>query len=176
MMNDPDLLAGNGQNLATDPGELQTPVGELHLRFYLPSQDEFALPAFSIREVMQQPPDRITPIPNASPLLLGTINLRGQVIWVADLGQFLGDSGRLNTDRAEIPVIAIEEQETILGLAIDRLGNMEWLDLDRLETASRIPDHIAPYVQGEWVLEQESRAHLRLLDHVAILRSARWAA
>jgi twitching motility protein PilI len=73
-MNDPDFLTGNGPGLTPDPGELQTPVGELHLRFYLPSQDEFALPAFAIREVMQQPPGRITPIPNASPLLLGTIN------------------------------------------------------------------------------------------------------
>jgi twitching motility protein PilI len=125
---------------------------------------------------MQQPLDRITPIPNASPLLLGTINLRGQVIWVADLGQFLGDNSRLNTDRSEIPVIAIEEQETILGLAVERLGDMEWLDLDKLGSAASIPDQIAPYVQGEWILTQESKKTLRLLDHLAILRSARWAA
>jgi purine-binding chemotaxis protein CheW len=176
MIDNPNLLTGNGQNIAPESQELQTPDGELHLRFYLPNQDEFALPAVSIREVMQQPPDRITAIPNASSLLLGTINLRGQVIWVADLGQFLGDNSRLNTDRAEIPVIAIEEQETILGLAIDRLGDMEWLDLDRLQGANRIPDPIAPYVQGEWVLAKEGQKTLRLIDHVAILRSARWAA
>lgn len=176
MLNNADFFAGNGQNIAPDHQELQTPEGELHLRFYLPSQDEFALSAVSIREVMQQPLDRITPIPNASPLLLGTINLRGQVIWVADLGQFLGDNTRLNTDRAEIPVIAIEEQETILGLAVEGLGDMEWLDLDKLGSAASIPDQIAPYVQGEWILSQELKKTLRLLDHVAILRSARWAA
>jgi purine-binding chemotaxis protein CheW len=174
-MNNSDLFTANGQNLLPEAAELQTPDGELHLRFYLPNQDEFALPAFSVREVMQQPPDRITPIPNASPLLLGTINLRGQVIWVADLGQFLGDNSRLNTDRPELPVIAIEEQETILGLAVDRLGDMEWLDLERLQ-GTNVPDQIAPYVQGEWILEKESGTHLRLLDHIAILRSARWAA
>jgi twitching motility protein PilI len=98
------------------------------------------------------------------------------VIWVADLGQFLGDKSRLNTDRAEIPVIAIEEQETILGLAVERLGDMEWLDLDKLGSAASIPDQIAPYVQGEWILAQELKKTLRLLDHLAILRSARWAA
>jgi twitching motility protein PilI len=175
-MNSSDLFPATAESIAPDTGELRSPVGELHLRFYLPGQDEFALPAYSVREVMQQPPDRITPIPNASPLLLGTINLRGQVIWVADLGLFLGDSGRLNTDRPELPVIAIEEQETILGLAVDRLGDMEWLDLERLQGANGIPDHIAPYVQGEWVLEKDPGTHLRLLDPIAILRSARWAA
>jgi purine-binding chemotaxis protein CheW len=147
----------------------------LHLRFYLPSSDEFALPATAIREVMQQSPERITPIPNTSPLMLGTMNLRGQVIWVADLGQFLGDQGNLNTDRVEIPVIAIEDQETLLGLAIDRLGEMEWLDVEQLQIAADVPDSIAPYVQGEWKLDGEIQQILRLLDHVAILRSARWA-
>jgi twitching motility protein PilI len=109
-------------------------------------------------------------------LLLGTINLRGQVIWVADLGQFLGDSSPLNTDRAEIPIIAIKEEETILGLAVERLGDMEWLDPDQLGSAASIPDPIAPYVQGEWILSQESKKTLRLLDYLAIIRSARWAA
>ncbi|WP_013323442.1 chemotaxis protein CheW [Gloeothece verrucosa] len=176
MVNNPDFFTGKGQDLAPDIQELQTPEGELHLRFYLPSQSEFALPATGIREVMQQAPDRITAIPNASPLLLGTINLRGQIIWVADLGQFLGEEAILNTDRSEIPVIAVEAQETILGLAVDRLGEMEWLDLEHLQLSNNVSDQIAPYVQGEWIINEESRQILRLLDHVEILRSARWVA
>ena len=82
------LVDANPEDLNSEFQTIQALEGELHLRFFLPSNEEFALPAIAIREVMQQPPDRITPIPNASPLLLGTINLRGQVIWVADLGQF----------------------------------------------------------------------------------------
>lgn len=175
MIGNPELFTGQNQELSPEIPSLHSPEGELHLRFYLPSNDEFALPAIAIREVMQQSPDRITPIPNTTPLLLGTMNLRGQVIWVADLGQFLGDKGHLNTDRLEIPVIAIEEQETILGLAIDRLGEMEWLDVEQLHLANDVPDQIAPYVQGEWKREGEIQQILRLLDHVAILRSARWA-
>ena len=154
--------------------EVEAPEGELHLRFVLPSGDEFALPAFGIREVMQQEADRITPVPNASPLLLGTINLRGEIIWVADLGQFLGFPNILNTDRTEIPVIAVEEQETILGLAVDQLGAIEWIDVDTLQLPRNIPDHVAPYIQGEWV--DENNAYVRLLDQIAILRSARWVA
>jgi twitching motility protein PilI len=156
--------------------QVETPQGELYLRFYLPSGDEFALPAVGIREVMQQQSERITPIPNASPLLLGTINLRGQIIWVADLGQFLGYVNLLKTQRPEIPVIAVEEQETILGLAVDRLGAMEWLDVENLQIPKNIADHIAPYIQGEWVLNKQENHYIRLLDQIAILRSARWVA
>jgi len=153
---------------------MEAPEGEPHLRFILSSGDEFALPAIGIREVMQQEPERITPIPNASPLLLGTINLRGEIIWVADLGQFLGYPNMLNTDRAEIPVIAIEEQEIILGLAVDKLGAMQWLDSDSILMPQNIPDHVAPYIQGEWI--DERNKYVRVLDQIAILRSARWVA
>ncbi|ACB49796.1 probable chemotaxis protein [Crocosphaera subtropica ATCC 51142] len=175
MVGNLDLGQDNKQDMSPELQALQTPEGELYLRFHLPSKEEFALPAVAIREVMQQSPERITPIPNASPLLLGTLNLRGQVIWVADLGQFLGNTVPLRTDRPEIPVIAVEEQETILGLAIDQLGDMEWLDIEQLQAPTNVADHIAPYVQGEWVAEEQSHQVLRLLDQVAILRSARWA-
>ena len=174
MVSNLDLDQDNGQDISPEMEALQTPEGELYLRFHLPSQEEFALPAIAIREVMQQSPDRITPIPNASPLLLGTLNLRGQVIWVADLGQFLGNTVPLRTDRPEIPVIAVEEQDTLLGLAIDQLGDMEWLNIEELQAPNNVADHIAPYVQGEWLRENTHQV-LRLLDQVAILRSARWA-
>jgi twitching motility protein PilI len=130
MVGNPDFLTGRGQDQAPEFQELESPEGELHLRFYVPSGSEFALPATGIREVLSKEPDRITAIPNASPLLLGTINIRGRVIWVSDLGQFLGDTAVLNTDRPEIPIIAVEDQDTMLGLAIDRIVGMDWLDID----------------------------------------------
>ena len=179
MVGNPDFFGENTPEISPEiQQELKNRQGELHLRFYLPSGNEFALPARGIREVMQQEPDRITPIPNASPLLLGTINLRGQVIWVADLGQFLGDPVILKTERAEIPVIAVEDLDTILGLAVEKLGEMEWLDELELQMPTHVPDNIAPYVRGEWVFQdednEEERQFLRLLDQLAILRSARW--
>ncbi|MEO1593238.1 MAG: chemotaxis protein CheW, partial [Cyanobacteria bacterium J06632_22] len=110
MVGNPDFQTGRGQDQAPELQELETPDGELHLRFYVSSGDEFALPATGIRRIIENPPDRITPVPNVSPLLLGTLNEQGRVIWVADLGQFLGYPKAMNTDRAEIPVIAVEDQ------------------------------------------------------------------
>jgi purine-binding chemotaxis protein CheW len=178
MSSTPDLFIENDRDISSELEfqSLENPQGELYLRFYLASGDEFAFPAIGIAEVTQQSPEQITPIPNASPLLLGTINLRGKIIWVADLGQFLGDRGNLNTDRSEIPIIAIEDGEMVLGLAIERLGEMAWLDLEQLQITNDLTDRMAPFIQGQWKIIKESPQFVRLLDQVAILRSARWAA
>ncbi|QYO63278.1 chemotaxis protein CheW [Leptolyngbya sp. 7M] len=175
MIGSPDFLAGRGQDQAPELQQLESPEGELHLRFFVASGDEFALPASGIREVISAPPDRITPIPNVSPLLLGTLNIRGRVIWVADLGQFLGGAIPLSTDRAEISVIAVEDQDMMLGLAVERIVGMDWLDIDEIQMPTNVPDGMAPFLRGEWFAKENNQS-LRLLDQVAILRSARWAA
>jgi purine-binding chemotaxis protein CheW len=175
MASKPDFLGGSGQDHFRPDLRVESPEGELYLRFLIPSHQEFALLATGIREVIELSPDRITPIPNASPLLLGTLNLRGRVIWVADLGQFLGETTALNTDRAEISVIAIEEQDTIVGLAVEKIGGMDWLDLKDLVASTHVPDVMASFVRGEWFLETQKNQCLRLLDQTAILRSSRWA-
>jgi purine-binding chemotaxis protein CheW len=176
MVTNSELYTENGLDLSLDIKPLENPEGELHLRFYLASGEVCAFPATGIAEVMQQTPDQIAPIPNASPLLLGTINLRGRVIWVADLGQLLGDSVALKTDRPTIPVIAIEDQEQIIGLAIDSIGEMDWLDAEQLEIQQPPTEGMAPFVQAQWQANEESTILVNLLDPVKILRSARWAA
>lgn len=175
MVGNPEF-ENNPASFGSEIQELESPEGDLHLRFLLPSGMGFVLPAEGIREVMQHSPERITPIPNVSPLLLGTINLRGQVIWVADLGQFLGDPIPLRTDRAEIPVIAIEDQDTLLGLAVDEMQGMRWLSPENLHIQlNNISDSMAPFIRGGWLPGEDEDILWHLLDHVAILRSARWA-
>jgi purine-binding chemotaxis protein CheW len=176
MVGNPDFLTGKGQDQGPELQELETPEGELYLRFFVTADEEFALPATGIRRIIEQAPDRITAVPNVSPLLLGTLNEQGRVIWVADLGQFLGYSIPLNTDRPEIPVIAVEDQGTMLGLAVNQIVGTDWMDLEKLQMARTTPDTAAPFLKGEWPPKQDSGRVLRLLDHVAVLRSARWAA
>lgn len=176
MISSPDFLTNDRSNQISEFQNLQTPEGDLHLRFFISSGLEFALPALGVREVVAPPPDRITPVPNSSPLLIGILNLRGQVIWVVDIGQFLGDSLPLNTDRSEISVIAIEAEDVIVGLAVDHIVGTDWLNSDQIRQFSDVPDSMAPFLRGEWVVDAEQNRCLRLLDPAAILRSARWAA
>ncbi|WP_299491505.1 chemotaxis protein CheW [Acaryochloris sp. IP29b_bin.137] len=153
--------------------ELSNPEGDLFLRFYIESGQEFALPAQGIREVLALAPDQITPIPNVSPVLMGVLNLRGQVVWVTDIGQFLGHTKPLDTDCQEISIIAIESNEIIVGLAVDKVMDMDWLDAEKLSPSLSASDNMAPFLRGEWALS--TNQFLRLLDPEAILRSARWA-
>ncbi|MEM1171535.1 MAG: chemotaxis protein CheW [Cyanobacteria bacterium P01_H01_bin.35] len=173
MVGNEEFLPGQG---AGGIQELENPEGEQHLRFYLPSGNEFALLATDIREVIYQSPEGITAIPNVSPLLLGTINVRGRVIWVADLAQFLGESIPVNTDQPEIKIIAVEDQDIILGLAVERIVGMQWLDEKKLKMSTDVADGMAPFLRGEWVFDEKGEQVLRLLDQEAIIRSARWAA
>jgi twitching motility protein PilI len=172
MVGNPDFNIGSE---AAEFQEIQTPEGELYLRFYISSGDEFALPATGIREVIEAGSEEITPIPNVSPFLLGTLNLRGRVIWVADLGQLLGDVSPLKTDRSEIPVIAVEDSDIILGLAVDRIGDTVWLDVKSLIQPNSVTETMRPFLRGEWVFGEESQRILRLLDQGEILRPKHWA-
>jgi purine-binding chemotaxis protein CheW len=174
MVANPDFQTISGQDQAPELQELETPEGELHLRFFITEDEEFALPATGIRRIIEHAPDHITPVPNVSPLLLGTLNEQGRVIWVADLGQFLGYAKPMNTDRAEIPVIAVEDQGTMLGLAVNHIVGTDWLDVDALKATADPSDAMAPFLKGEWSLNPGQS--LRLLDPIAILRSARWVA
>ena len=176
MVSNPDFLIQDRQEQGLESQEVQSPAGELYLRFHITSGYELALRAASIREVLALSPDRITPIPNTSSLLLGTINLRGQAVWVADLSQFLGHLEPLDTERSEIPVITVEDQEVVVGLAVDQIIGMGWLELDQIQPANHIPDNMAPFLKGGWLVNQVTNDWLHLLDPTTILRSARWAA
>lgn len=154
--------------------ELEVPAGELHLRFQLTSGTELAFAAAGIAEVMSVSAEQITPMPNVSPLILGALNFRGKVIWVADLGQFLGDSQPLKSDRNDLPILAITDgQDTILAVAVNTIVGMEWLEKDALKSSDQCPEEMAPFVQGEWLFP-ESEHPLRLLDPGAVIRSSRW--
>lgn len=167
----PESFGNPGVGLPTAP-----PDGELFLRFFVTAEDEFALPATGIHRILEHSPDRITPIANVSHLLLGTLNEQGRVVWVADLGHFLGYPSLVNTDRPEIPIVVVEDQGTMLGLAINRIVGTQWLNPDQTINVGRSTDNMDPFLRGEWVLSSEGGKTLKLLDHVAVIRSARWAA
>lgn len=56
MVGIPDFLTGIGHDQAPEFQELESPEGELHLRFYVSSGTEFALPATGIKEVLSPRP------------------------------------------------------------------------------------------------------------------------
>lgn len=171
---DLDLIMGSDEATEIETPE---PEGELFLKFRLLSGKELALSALVVAEVMSVVPEKITPIPNVSPLLLGTLNFRGDILWVADLGQFLGEPTTIVLDRAEVAVITVSDQQDLLmGLAVDSIVGMEWLKPEDVSTDIIDPSpELKAYLRGEWHFASD-RPYLPLLDQVKILRSDRWVA
>ncbi|MEN9207222.1 MAG: chemotaxis protein CheW [Gloeomargarita sp. GMQP_bins_120] len=148
--------------------------GELHLRFVLTSGEEFALPAMGVQEVVGISPDRISPVPNVPPVVLGVYNWRGQVIWVGDLSQFLG-LPPLNPNRPELSVIVIADGGVTCGLAVERVIGAEFLDVQLLRPPLSAEGPLQRLVRGEWVVG-EGAAVVRLLQPKTLVDSRLWLA
>ncbi|WP_247217889.1 chemotaxis protein CheW [Synechococcus sp. C9] len=161
---------GSGERAADQGIGVQ---GELYLRFVLSSGEEFALPAMGVQEVAAMSPDRISSVPNVPPVVMGAYNWRGQVIWIGDLGQFLG-LPPLNTNRPELSVIVVTDQGVTCGLAIDRVVGAEFLDPRQLRPPLSGEDRPQGklLVQGEWLLADGTV--VRLLEPQALVAPHLW--
>ncbi|BAZ91425.1 CheW protein [Raphidiopsis curvata NIES-932] len=184
MVSKPDFVTDPRQNpLAKLPENTDTKgfkqfpslKDELYLRFYLSSPEEFALPLISIKEVIEVTPNQIIPIPNTSPLVLGVVNWRGRLVWVVDLGKFMGEMIPLNPERrSQVSVITTEYEDTIIGLAVDQICATFWLDMESVVAPTDVPDGIVPFVEGEW-LDSENNKSVKLINQKVILQSDKWA-
>lgn len=148
--------------------------GELHLRFRLNTGDELALAATGVQEVIGISPEWITPVPNVPPVVLGAYNFRGQVIWVADLGQFLGLANPLSTSRSEVSVVVVAYEGLTVGLAVDQVVGVDWLDHKGFRPAGPGSAGQAPIILGEWSGQGEGSSRVQLLQPAALLQSGRW--
>jgi purine-binding chemotaxis protein CheW len=175
-MLDLDFLTSDDKPERSDDLAAVAPIGELCLRFSVPSGQEFALPASAICEVMCVGSEKIAPIPNASPYLMGTFNWRGQAIWIGDLGHFLGDRVTIDADLPELTLLIVEDREEIMGLAVRAVANTEWLDPKGVPSSANLPETMVPFILGESPLPDTENRTLQLLDRAALIRSNRWAA
>lgn len=100
------------------------------IRFSIHGQD-YAVDIRSVREVLSQA--AIEPVPGAPAMVLGVINLRGQIVTVVDFGQWLGRSASA-TPR---PVLVMDHHNVVLALAIDTVHDVTRLDPDEIKPVPR---------------------------------------
>lgn len=100
------------------------------IRFSLSGQD-YAVDIRSVREVLSQAD--IEPIPGAPAVVLGVINLRGQIVTVLDFGRWLGREPNA-TPR---PLLVMDHQGIVLALAIDVIHDVTRLDPDEIKPVPR---------------------------------------
>lgn len=85
----------------------------------------FGIPAERIQEVVRAP--ELTPVPLASSLVGGLINLRGQIVMCIDLRRCFGFSPR--DEWRERDHVVVETADYSVSLMVDRVG--EVVEVDR---------------------------------------------
>ena len=108
--------------------------------------EEYAVDITHSREIIK--PTKITKVPNTPDYVRGVINLRGQIVPVIDLRK------RFNiivgtADKKKERIITIESRETLVGLVVDSVNEVFWLNLTELEPAPEIEGGIKQeFIQG----------------------------
>jgi purine-binding chemotaxis protein CheW len=81
-------------------------------------EEEYGIPVLDVREIVGLMP--ITRVPNASPNVLGVMNLRGKVVPVVDLRARLG-AQMLEATRQTCIVVVKPEGSPLIGILVDQV-------------------------------------------------------
>ncbi|MEL6712518.1 MAG: chemotaxis protein CheW [Planctomycetota bacterium] len=112
---------GEGEPTDVPSGALgDDPDARAYGTFFVGST-EFAFPTGAVREVVPYP-ERVTPVPMCTDAVHGIFSLRGEVLPILDMAALLGLE--CTVERQDQRVAVIEIGATILGVAIDRTGEV----------------------------------------------------
>lgn len=124
----------------------QAPAGQswTAIAFRIGSR-HFVTPLNETREVFPVP-EQITPVPKSQRWVLGIVNLRGELLPVFDLNQFLHDKAFKLNKRSRI--IVINDSDTISGVAVDEVFGLKHFQQQPAPLPAAETTELAPYLTG----------------------------
>lgn len=138
----------------------------------------FAVELEAVREVLSLKEQPISPVPNTLPFLLGLTNLRGEILAVADFGNFTGISPvDIYHHQSRILVVEAPDPRDVrlsrmrMGLAVSGVEGVLPLNPDRIVSAIDVSPELVPFLKG--LYNSEGRL-LMIVDVEAIAHSERW--
>jgi len=123
-------------------------------------QEEYGIEIEYTREIIKSA--QITNVPNAEKHVLGVINLRGIIVPVIDLHKrFEIKADDSLFDEEESRIITVEVNDVLLGLQVDRIEGIVWLDQDKITPAPDVEGGLRQdYLTGVCARNEE---HLLIL-------------
>lgn len=107
--------------------------------------EEYGIDIKQVKEILK--PTKITNVPNTDDYILGVINLRGQIIPVIDLSKKFDINVKDNKEEQRI--ITVEIRESLIGLKVDGVNEVVWLNEDDIEPAPEVAGGIKQeYLKG----------------------------
>ncbi|MDI3546601.1 MAG: purine-binding chemotaxis protein CheW [Halanaerobiales bacterium] len=113
-------------------------------------EEEYGINILQTKEIIK--PSKITNVPNTPDYVLGVINLRGQIVPVIDLRKRFAIAATETTDKQR--VITIEVRDSLIGLVVDSVNGVVWLNMNELEPAPEIAGGIEQeFIEGVGKIE-----------------------
>lgn len=143
-------------------------TGEAYLKFQLAPRVPAVFAARSVEEATVLPPSQVTAIPNMPPCMLGLVNRRNRVIWMANLVRLLGMPVP-DRPRQQYSMVIIKAG-SLLGLMVDEIEGIIHLSADALQPPPpQINPILVPYLRGVAVQDDQT---VLVLDAEAVLQSS----
>ncbi len=167
-----DWLSQGMEVASSNSKKLEEPVDrdiQKFLRFNFSADSTALLPLSTIKEVLNISLNKIHPVPHMADCLLGIYDYRGEILWLADLGEQLGltpSINYLNIDSSyqssslegeiasgltnTLTVIVIQDKEKSLGIVVPKVVDIEIHDTQEIQQASEdlFSAQILPFLQG----------------------------
>lgn len=139
------------------------------LKFQLAPNVMAMLPAQTVQEAMVLPTRRVMAMPNMPAALLGLINRRGRVFWVANLVRVLG-LPVADRQSQQYSLIIVQGNSTPLALQVNSIDGMVSFTPDAiLPPPNNVSNLIVPYLSGCVTHKDET---IFILDVEALLQSS----
>jgi twitching motility protein PilI len=130
-------------------------LGEAYLKFLLDPQTPIVLPMKQVQEVLVLSANRLTPMPNMPACIIGLMNRRSRVLWVADLTRLLGTPA-LDLNTQQHSLVIIRPGTISLGVVVQRVEGMVWMTPDQIQPPpSHVPASLLTYLKGCVLQDQE---------------------
>ncbi len=110
----------------------------------------FGIDVMQVQEIIRY--QEMTPVPHASPMIEGLINLRGQIITAIDLRRRLGMPPREN---GRLPMnVVVRSDEEVVSLLVDEIGDVLEVSQSQFETTPEtLEEGSRELVEGVYKLE-----------------------
>lgn len=107
--------------------------------------EKYGVNVMDVQEILRV--SEITPVPGASSYVLGIINLRGNVVTVADTRQCFGLMSKPVDDASRI--VMMEAKGLVVGFLVDSVAEVVEVRADEVEPAPNLGfNGAAQYIQG----------------------------
>jgi len=152
----------NQEEISLEEAKNDKKVGKSQYVVFNIGEEEYGIEIGYTREIIKSA--QITNVPNSEEHVLGVINLRGIIVPVINLHQrFEIEENNDYFDDSESRIITIEVNEMKLGIQVDYIEGIVWLDEDKITSPPETEDGIRKdFLKG--VCPRDENHLLILLD------------